>query len=159
MIRTAIKATSDGCIAAGMLVQHLADGEEGRERLHARLDHPHWEHVSIIAQTIRHEELIDPEITLEAMIWRLFHEEREVRIDPLDTIDRGCRCSEMHFEEVLARFPSDDRKEMRNEQGFIVVGLCVLFQRICYTRLARSLPRPIRSRSPKMSCTGILHCA
>ena len=34
-----------GHVAGGILLQHLPEGEEGRERLHARLDHPEWEHV------------------------------------------------------------------------------------------------------------------
>ena len=32
----------DGALAGGILLQHLAEGEEGRERLHTRLDHPEW---------------------------------------------------------------------------------------------------------------------
>ena len=34
-----------GHIAGGIMIQHLPEGEEGRERLHTRLDHPEWEHV------------------------------------------------------------------------------------------------------------------
>ena len=75
----------------------------------------------MLARSVRHEELVDPAISLEAMVWRLYHEEREVRIDPRAQITRGCRCSERHFEEVLARFPAGDRKEMRDENGVILV--------------------------------------
>ena len=39
LIRTAIRAGHGGSIASGLLIQHLAEGEEGRERLHVRLDH------------------------------------------------------------------------------------------------------------------------
>ena len=121
IIRTAVRAGPEASIGGGMLVQHLPEGEEGRERLHARLDHPEWEHVSTLAQSVRHEELVDPAITLEALVWRLYHEEREVRVAPGERITRGCRCSERHFEEVLARFPAEDRKEMRDENGVILV--------------------------------------
>lgn len=121
LIRTAVRTSRDGCVAGGMLVQHLADGEEGRERLHVRLDHPQWEHVATMARSVRHEELLDPSVSLETMIWRLYHEEREVRTEALVPLARGCRCSQVHFEEVLARFPSEDRKEMRDERGVIVI--------------------------------------
>ena len=57
------------------------------------------------AQSVRHEELVDPELSLEALVWRLFHEEREVRVQAPAPLSRGCRCSVVHFEEVLARFP------------------------------------------------------
>jgi len=121
LIRTGLVATSNGCVGGGLLVQHLPGGEEGRERLHVRLDHPEWEHVAILAQSIRHEELTDPAITLEAMIWRLFHEEREVRIDKGEHLSRGCRCSEQYYEQVLSRFPAEDRKDMRDERGVILI--------------------------------------
>jgi len=49
-----------GHIAGGLLLQHLPEGEEGRERLHTRLDHPEWDHVRILAGTIRDGELTDP---------------------------------------------------------------------------------------------------
>ena len=58
-----------------MLFQHLPEGEEGRERLHTRLDHPDWPHVAILAGSVKAEELTDPELPLEDLVWRLFHEE------------------------------------------------------------------------------------
>lgn len=121
LIRCAVRSDRSGTIAAGMLVQHLPDGEEGRERLHARLDHPEWEHVAVMGGSIRHDELLDSELSLEAIAWRLFHEEDEVRIQAGATIGRGCRCSQEHYQQVLARFPEEDRAEMRNGAGLIVV--------------------------------------
>ena len=121
LIRTAVHIGPGNGVAGGLLVQHLADAEEGRDRLHARMDHPEWEHVAILAQTVRPEELLDPDISPEALVWRLFHEEREVRVQPAAPLSRGCRCSVVYFEEVLARFPKEDRREMRDENGIIRV--------------------------------------
>ncbi|RJY10344.1 Hsp33 family molecular chaperone HslO [Aurantiacibacter aquimixticola] len=120
-IQTAIRSGPEGSLAAGFLVQHLPDGEEGRERLHARLDHPEWQHVSVMAESIKHEELADAGLSLEELVWRLYHEEREVRVMPGARISRGCRCTETHFESVLARFPKEERREMANEDGIILV--------------------------------------
>lgn len=121
LIRSAVRVDGDGCLAAGLLVQHLPDGEEGRERLHARLDHPEWEHVAVLAGSIKHDELLDSNLSLEAIVWRLFHEEEEVRIAPGDAVVRGCRCSVEHYEEVLRKFPDADRDEMCDENGIITV--------------------------------------
>ncbi|MCT2557660.1 Hsp33 family molecular chaperone HslO [Tsuneonella sp. YG55] len=121
LIRVAVRSAGDGAVAAGMLVQHLADGEEGRERLHVRMDHPEWEHVAILAESIRHDELLDPGLSLEAIVWRLFHEEDEIRVQPGSFVSRGCRCSAEHYAKVLERFPEEERAEMRNEEGVIVV--------------------------------------
>lgn len=121
LIRCAVRSDGDGVHAAGLLVQHLPEGEEGRERLHAKLDHPEWEHVAILAGSLRHEELLDPDLSLEAIAWRLFHEEEEVRIQSGAEIGRGCRCSVEHYREVLERFPEEQRVEMRDENGIVLV--------------------------------------
>lgn len=121
LIRVASRAGKNGRMAAGLLVQHLPDGEEGRERLHARLDHPDWEHVEVLSGTISHDELLDPALSLEAIIWRLFHEESEVRVQRGATLSRGCRCTAAHYESVIARFPAAEQDEMRGADGIIAV--------------------------------------
>ncbi|GAA4641948.1 Hsp33 family molecular chaperone [Pontixanthobacter gangjinensis] len=121
LIKVGIHSGPDGCVAAGLLIQHLPDGEDGRERIEARLDHPEWDHVSILAGTIRHDELLDKGLSLEAIIWRLFHEENEVRVLQGNRLERGCRCSIEHYRSVLSGFPESERAEMRDEAGFIQV--------------------------------------
>lgn len=121
LIRVGARAGVEGCVAGGLLIQHLPDGEEGRERLHARMDHPEWEHVLALAGSTRHEELVDRALSLEALVWRLFHEEAEVRVQRGATIGRGCRCSTEHYEQIIRRFPEADRADMRNDSGKIVV--------------------------------------
>ncbi len=121
LIRLAIETGAGHSRAAALLVQHLPEGEEGRERLHTRFDHPEWEHVATLAGSLRSDELLDPELSLDAIIWRLFHDEQEVRVFAGPPLARGCRCSQAHYEQVIARFSEEDRAEMRNEAGEIVV--------------------------------------
>jgi len=121
LIRVASRAGATGRIAGGLLIQHLPDGEEGRERLHVRMDHPDWEHVALLAGTISHEELLDPALSLEAIAWRLFHEEAEVRTYGAVPLSRGCRCSSAHYAAIIARFPPEEQAAMRNEEGIIAV--------------------------------------
>lgn len=121
LIRVAVKNTPEGCIAGALLLQHLPEGEEGRERLHAQLDHPEWEHVAVMGGSVRPEELTDPALDLESVVWRLFHEEREIRIQDALPLTRGCRCTIDHYRSVLSRFPVEERQEMKNDQGLIVV--------------------------------------
>ena len=129
LIRVSVDTSTDQPVASGILLQHLADGEEGRERLHVRMDHPEWEHVAIIGDTVRPEELVDGTLSLEALLWRLFHEEEEIRVAPGTRLSRGCRCTTVHFENVLARFPSEERAEMRNDDGIIMVD-CAFCSRL-----------------------------
>lgn len=121
IVRLAITAEGGSCRAAGLLVQHLPEGEEGRERLHTRFDHPEWEHVAVLAGSLRHGELLDPALSLDGIVWRLFHEEDAVRVFTAPPITRGCRCSAEHYRQVIAQFPTDDREDMRNDAGEIVV--------------------------------------
>jgi molecular chaperone Hsp33 len=110
-----------GHVAGGLLVQHLPEGEEGRDRLHTRLDHPEWDHVRILAETVRDGELTDTNLPLETLLWRLFHEEEEVRVLATLPLARGCRCSPEHIRTVLSRFGAEERAEMADEDGMIAV--------------------------------------
>lgn len=119
LVRVAVDAK--GHVAGGILLQHLPEGEEGRERLHTRLDHPEWSHVRILGETVRDAELMDPELPLESLLWRLFHDEDEVRILATVALARGCRCDPDHVRSVLARFGAAERAGMVDERGMISV--------------------------------------
>jgi molecular chaperone Hsp33 len=121
LIRVAVDHVDGRCIASGLLVQHLPEGEEGRERLHVRLDHPEWEHVVALGSTISVGELVDPELPLEEIVWRLFHEEDEVLVEGSAVLTKGCRCDLAHIRDVIAKFPPEDRAEMADDAGDIVV--------------------------------------
>lgn len=121
LIRVAVRSGASGTMAAGLLVQHLAEGEEGRERLHVRMDHPEWQHVAVLAGSIRHDELLDRALSLDAIVWRLFHEEPEIRVQPGAQVTRGCRCTDEHYRSVISRFPEDELAAMRDEHGVIAI--------------------------------------
>ncbi|MDQ4087089.1 MAG: Hsp33 family molecular chaperone HslO [Pseudomonadota bacterium] len=119
LVRLAVDDT--GHIAGGILLQHLPEGEEGRERLHTRLDHPEWEHVRALAETIRANELFDEALPLRNLLWRLFHEEEEVRVLSALPLSKGCRCSFEYVRDVIARFGPEERSQMVDGDGFISV--------------------------------------
>ncbi|HEX8645174.1 MAG TPA: Hsp33 family molecular chaperone HslO [Allosphingosinicella sp.] len=118
LVRLAVD--DSGRVAGGLLLQHLPEGEEGRERIHTRLDHPEWEHVRILAETTRASELSEAALPLKTLLWRLFHEE-EVHVRAGVALSKGCRCSIDHIRSVLARFPAAEREQMVDEQGIIGV--------------------------------------
>jgi len=122
LVRLSTKRLPDGShIAGGILIQHLPEGEEGRDRIHTRLDHPEWDHVRALAQTLTLDELTDPALTLDRVLWRLFNEEEEVRTMEQVTLTRGCRCRPDHIRSVIGRFPAEERAEMADEAGEIHV--------------------------------------
>ncbi len=111
----------DRTAAGAMLLQHLPEGEEGRERLHVRLDHPEWEHVRLLGSTMKAAELCDADVPLETLVWRLFNEESEVRVLGGATLTKGCRCDTERIRDVVARFAATERAEMADEHGEIIV--------------------------------------
>jgi molecular chaperone Hsp33 len=122
LIRLGLGRDAQGrMIAGGLFLQHLPEGEVGRERLHVRDDHPEWHHVESLGATMGADELADPALPLETLVWRLFNEEPEVRILPGSDLTRGCRCDSDYIRSVLAKFPAEDRKEMADEHGMISV--------------------------------------
>lgn len=123
LVRLAVQPVrgEKGHVAAGLLLQHLPEGEEGRDRIHTRLDHPEWEHVETLAATVKREELLDAGLALETLVWRLFNEEGEIRTMPASTFTKGCRCTLDHIRSVIARFPEEERAAMIADDGLIRV--------------------------------------
>jgi len=121
LVRLAAEKRGEHWFAGGLLLQHLPEGEEGRERLHTRLDHPDWPHVAILGGSVKPQELTDPELPLDDLIWRLFHEEEELRTLDAVSLSRGCRCDPDYVRSVIARFPADEREAMVGDDGLIRV--------------------------------------
>ena len=122
LVRVGVRRGADGStVAGGLFLQHLPEGEDGRERLHTRLDHPEWEHVAALGGTMGVDELAEPALPLESLVWRLFNEEQEVRVLQSTPLSRGCRCSLEHIAGVIAKFPEDERRAMADEDGVITV--------------------------------------
>lgn len=137
LVRVAVTERPDGShVAGGLLIQHLPEGEEGRERLHTRLDHPEWAHVEALGITVSPAELTDPALGLDDLLWRLFHDEEEVRTSAGAPLARGCRCSPDHVRDVLGRFPAEEQAAMADENGVIRVDC-----EFC----ARSFPVPVQA--------------
>ncbi|WP_070154725.1 Hsp33 family molecular chaperone HslO [Sphingobium phenoxybenzoativorans] len=128
-VQIATRHDAQGCVAAGVLLQHLPEGEVGRERLHVRHDHPEWEHVQVLAETVKDEELSDRDLPLTDIMWRLFHDEGEIRVTEPLPITKGCRCNIDHIRDVISRFPADERQAMADENGDIKVD-CAFCSRI-----------------------------
>jgi len=123
LLRIAVSKDADGkWTAGGLLLQHLAEGEEGRERLHVRLDHPEWEHVRTLGETVTGEELSNPALELEAIIWRLFHDEGEIRVLPGRPLTKGCRCDVTHIRQVVGQFSAEEHADMADSDGVIRVN-------------------------------------
>jgi molecular chaperone Hsp33 len=121
LIRVALDSDDGHTVAGGLLVQHLPEGEIGKERLHVRMDHPEWEHVEVMGSSVTAEELVDIELSPKDLLWRLFSESDEVMVSSDKPCVKACRCNEEHIRDVIARFPKDDKADMVDKEGNISV--------------------------------------
>ncbi|NOZ32230.1 MAG: Hsp33 family molecular chaperone [Alphaproteobacteria bacterium] len=112
--------------AGGILVQHFppaqkpagkpADDPEGKpvgdpEDMPAQDNPENWRQASAHVQTVSDLELIDPEISPERLLFRLFHE-TGVRVFPPRPIVHKCPCSAQKVEAMLSDFSPAQRAEM-----------------------------------------------
>jgi len=78
-----------------------------------------WEETALLAATITDAELTDPQLPVEQLLYRLFHQQG-VRIFPPQKIEEKCSCSREKLFHILAGFSPEER-EMSLEDGKIQV--------------------------------------
>ena len=105
-----------------MLLQYLPDGEEGRTRLDTLDSDFGWTCIAQLAKTTddRDKALLE-EPGLRSALRRLFPEEDTVMVHETTVLQKGCRCSMEHYDSILSRFSKEDRREMQNDDGVILV--------------------------------------
>jgi molecular chaperone Hsp33 len=78
-----------------------------------------WVEGRALIETVEDVELLDPAVSAERLLYRLFHE-RGVRVFRDTAVRAQCSCSRHGVEEMLRRFSPDDRDHMV-ENGVISV--------------------------------------
>jgi molecular chaperone Hsp33 len=78
-----------------------------------------WVEGKALVETVEDIELIDPDISTERLVYRLFHE-RGVRVFDSAPVEAKCSCSRDNVEAMLKSFSQDDRDHMV-EDGKIAV--------------------------------------
>jgi molecular chaperone Hsp33 len=106
--------------AGGLILQHVSP-EGGHARPpSAREDDDAWARTCILASTVEAHELLDPLLTPDRLLYRLFHEEG-VRTYPARPVASYCRCSAEHLASVLKTFKGVDLADMKETDGLVAV--------------------------------------
>ncbi|AWN54865.1 Hsp33 family molecular chaperone [Methylobacterium sp. 17Sr1-1] len=120
--------------SGGMLVQFLPHSPD-RARLadlppgdlpegHALLDDSRpqeddaWVEAKSLIATIEDHELVDPTVSSERLLYRLFHE-RGVRVFEAQGVHEACRCSRERVMGMVRNFSPEERREIVGEDGRI----------------------------------------
>lgn len=120
--------------AGAIMVQHLpaeggmspvqfssGDNPKGEEPV---AEDDNWVKAKLLLDTVEDHELLDPTLTTEELLYRLYHEDG-VTVYPASTITRHCTCSAETVETMLRNFSEDDRKDMvENGEIKVVCEFC-----------------------------------
>jgi len=119
--------------AGGMLLQYLpSGGTAARRRDLPPGDAPQgyafagedvddaWIEGQALAATLEDHELVDPALSSESLLYRLFHE-RGVAAFPAREVAEFCRCSQQRVENMLRSFSPQERADMVGDNGRIGV--------------------------------------
>lgn len=115
--------------AGGLLVQHLPgeggaarppSASEADEQRHTGEDDDDWQRTRLLAATVEDHELLDPTLSPERLLFRLFHEEG-VRVFPPRPVTEFCRCSRDRVLAFLNSFGAKELEDMRESDGNIAV--------------------------------------
>jgi len=100
--------------AGGALIQLIA-GDDARGSTEEV-----WDRSRALFQTLADDELLDPTVTPETLLFRLFHEDG-VRLEDARALVAQCRCSRERIASVLTSFDGVERAEMVEADGLIRV--------------------------------------
>jgi molecular chaperone Hsp33 len=137
VVRLAVaqSVTGDGAAwrAGGFLVQFLPQSEDRRRQADlepgdapegqvetAAAEDDAWTEAKALAGTIEDHELVDPTLSSERLLFRLFHE-RGVKVFDPQALQDACRCSRERIAGMLRSFTSAERRDMIGPEGRVGV--------------------------------------
>jgi len=98
--------------AGGVLMQRVA-GDDARGDTAED-----WVRASMLFATVKDEELVDPELPADRLLYRLFHEEG-ARMGKVLALEDRCSCDENRLAGVMLNFPQDELRELVEPDGML----------------------------------------
>jgi len=95
------------------------DAPEGAEIAETSED-DEWVEAKSRAATTEDHELIDPTLSSERLLFRLFND-RGVRVSEASALQEACRCSSERIDAMLKSFSAEERQAMIGDDGMIGV--------------------------------------
>ena len=99
--------------AGGLMVQHLTR-EGGNDAPEKISDDDGWNRARILAGTVQDQELVDPLLPPDRLVYRLFHEE-QVRAFEMRPLMFQCGCSPDRVKSMLSSFSAGELRDMAED--------------------------------------------
>jgi len=109
--------------AGGLMIQQLPRVGGKRDATLPRSeddDEENWNRAHLLAATVEDHELLDPVLSPQRLLYRLFHEEGVVVARPAG-LAAACRCSRERIQVYLRQFAPAELAEMREADGGVTV--------------------------------------
>lgn len=90
---------------------HPGDAPDGVDVPDTELDDDRWNRARILLESVEDHELLDPDLSAERLLYRLYHEDGVRAFDPLD-LRHVCGCSRERIEVMLQQFSDEERADM-----------------------------------------------
>ncbi len=100
--------------SGGAMIQFIAEDDARGATRDA------WEREQMLFETLGEDELVDPQVPTETLLYRLFHEDG-VRLFEPKVLRAFCRCSQERVVGMLRSFPAEDVGAMAEADGKIHV--------------------------------------
>lgn len=106
----------------GLMIQQLPrEGGKRDDAGHSEEDdEENWTRARHLAATVEDHELLDPVLSPERLLYRLFHEEG-VRVTPATSLAAECRCSRERIHGYLRQFGAGELEDMLEPDGGVTV--------------------------------------
>ena len=119
--------------AGGLMVQFLPEASDGRRppdlppgdapegvEIHQTPEDEAWAEARALAGTVEDHELVDPLLSSERLLYRLFHERGVTVFEPAP-VREACRCTDLRIRDMLRQFTPQERRDMIGDDGRIGV--------------------------------------
>ncbi|MGC6485207.1 MAG: Hsp33 family molecular chaperone HslO [Candidatus Puniceispirillales bacterium] len=108
-----------GWQASALLLQRIP--ETGGSGKPGQGDADLWHTACALMATCTREEMLDPRLSPEDLLYRLFNE-LDVRVQPFRPLKDECRCSPERVERMLAALPDDEKHSLSDDGHRIMIS-------------------------------------
>ena len=110
----------DSWTASALMVQRVAANGGTLESVSRAVQDDAWTTAEMLLRSVRREELVDPALAPEALVFRLFNALRP-HVAPAQPVVDRCRCSPDRVTAVLERMSAEELADLVTEAGTIDV--------------------------------------
>ncbi len=118
--KIAARRAVDGWRAGVLMIQRMPVESEGIPIMTVEEADENWNRACILLDTLKNDELLDPALSAEKLLYRLYHDDG-LQIFEERAVRAHCRCSAERLGSALRTLPEADRKDILREKGSVEV--------------------------------------